>query len=161
MENNIRVGIGYDSHPLVPGRKLILGGITIPFTRGLEGWSDADVLTHAIIEALFGAAALGDIGQHFPPGEPKYKDVSSLVLLTQAYEMLSKNDWQIGNIDTTLVSKEPKLKDYINAMREKISNALGIDIGRINIKASTNNGLGAIGRGDGISAYAVALIEHI
>ncbi len=161
MANNIRVGIGYDTHPLVPGRKLVLGGVTILFAKGLEGWSDADVLTHAIIESLLGAAALGDIGRHFPPRDIKYKDISSLALLKQAQEKLADNSWQIGNIDSTIVTEEPKLKDYIEAMRDKLSQTLGIDKELLNVKASSNNGLGAIGRGEGISAYAVALIEKV
>ena len=161
MTGKIRVGIGYDIHPLIADRKLVLGGVTLPFARGLEGWSDGDVLTHAIIEALLGAAALGDIGRHFPPGDPKYKDISSLILLGKVKEMLTQQGRQIGNIDATVVTEEPKLKDNIDKMRKTLSKTLGIDIDQINIKASTNNGLGAIGRGEGIAAYAVVLIESI
>lgn len=161
MANNIRVGIGYDVHPLIADRQLVLGGVTLPYVRGLEGWSDGDVLTHAIIEALLGAAALGDIGRHFPPGDPKYKGISSLILLGKVKEMLTQQGRQIGNIDATVVTEEPKLKDNIDKMRKTLSKTLDIDIGQISIKASTNNGLGAIGRGEGIAAYAVVLIESI
>jgi len=157
----MRIGIGYDAHPLVPGRRLVLGGTPIPFAKGLDGWSDADVLTHAIIEALLGAAALGDIGRHFPAGDPQYKDISSLVLLGKVKEKLAQNDWQVANIDATVVTEEPKLKDYIDSMRQTLSKTLGIEMGQVSIKASTNNGLGALGRGEGISVYAVALIEGI
>ncbi|MBN1367140.1 MAG: 2-C-methyl-D-erythritol 2,4-cyclodiphosphate synthase [Dehalococcoidales bacterium] len=157
----MRVGIGYDTHPLVPDRLLVLGGITLPFARGLEGWSDADVLTHAIIEALLGAAALGDIGRHFPAGDPQYKDISSLIMLDKVKDMLAKHSWQIGNIDATIVTEEPKLKDHIEAIRQLLSKTLGITLEQISLKASTNNGLGAIGRGEGIAAYAVALIEDL
>ena len=159
MVNNIRVGIGYDIHLLVPGKRLILGGVAVPFAKGLDGWSDADVLTHAVIEALLGAAALGDIGQHFPPGDLQYKDISSLVLLGKMKGMLAQNGWHIVNIDVTVVTEEPRLKDYIDPMRQMLGKTLSIATGNINIKASTNNGIGSIGRGEGIAAYAVALIE--
>jgi 2-C-methyl-D-erythritol 2,4-cyclodiphosphate synthase len=161
MVNKMRIGVGYDTHPLVPGRRLVLGGIPIPFAKGLDGWSDADVLTHAIIEALLGAAALGDIGRHFPAGDPRYKDISSLILLGKIKEKLAQNGWQVANIDATVVAEEPKLKDYIDSIRQILSKTLGIEISQVSIKASTNNGLGAIGRGEGITAYAVALIEGI
>ena len=155
----MRVGIGYDIHPLTPGRKLVLGGTDIPFHRGLGGWSDADTLTHAIIDALLGAAALGDIGSHFPPGESQYKDISSLVLLEKVREKLADTGWQVVNVDTTILAENPKLKDYIAGMRKQLSRTLGINIGQVSIKASTANGLGFIGRSEGIAAYAVALIE--
>ena len=158
MAEKIRAGIGYDIHPLVPDRRLILGGISIPSARGLEGWSDGDVLTHAIIEALLGAAALGDIGWHFPAGDPRYKDISSLVMLGKVKDMLTNKGWQIGNIDATVVTEEPKLKDYIDTMRQTVGKTLDIEIEQISVKASTNNGLGTIGRNEGIAAYAVALI---
>jgi len=156
--NNARIGIGYDVHPLEPGRKLVLGGVEIPFTKGLIGWSDADVLTHAIIDALLGAAALGDIGRHFPPGDAQYKDISSLVLLEKTREKIGEKGWQPGNIDATVIAEEPKLKDYIDRMREKVSKTLCIDISQVSVKASTANGLGYIGKGEGIAACAVALI---
>ena len=156
----MRTGIGYDVHPLVPGRRLVLGGIDIPFEKGLGGWSDADVLTHAIMDALLGAAALGDIGSHFPPGEPEYRDVSSLALLERVRHKLRENGWQVGNIDATIVAEKPRLGGYIDEMRRQISRTLGIDIDRVSVKASTSNGLGFIGRGEGMAAYAVALIER-
>jgi len=157
----MRVGTGYDVHPLVAGRKLVLGGIEIPFEKGLDGWSDADVLVHAIIDALLGAAALGDIGRHFPPGEPEYKDISSVVLLEKAGEKLRENGWRVENIDATVVAEQPRLADYIEGMRRQVSGALGIEAGRVNIKASTSNGIGFVGRGEGVAAFAVALLEGI
>jgi 2-C-methyl-D-erythritol 2,4-cyclodiphosphate synthase len=155
----MRIGIGFDAHPLVPGRKLVLGGLQIPFAKGLEGWSDADVLTHAVMDALLGAAALGDIGEHFPPGQAEYEGISSLVLLDKVIEKLEEQGWRVGNIDATIVAESPRLRDYIDEMRRRLGQALGIDIGRVSVKASTSNGLGFTGRGDGIAAYAIALIE--
>ncbi len=159
MKSRIRTGIGFDSHPLVPGRRLMLGGVEIPFDRGLEGWSDADVLTHAIIDALLGAASLGDIGSHFPPGEPEYEGISSLVLLKRVRDMLEKNGWQVGNIDATVVAEQPKLRDFIDRIRQQLSQTLSIATGRVSVKASTSNQLGSVGRGEGIAAYAIASIE--
>jgi len=159
MKNNFRIGIGYDIHPLVPGRKLVLGGTEIPFPEGLEGWSDADVLTHAVIDALLGAAALGDIGQHFPSGEPEYENISSLVLLEQVVEKLEENDWRVVNIDATVVAEKPRLREYIDDMRHALSHVLGVEIERVSIKASTNNGVGSLGNSEGIAAHAVVLIE--
>jgi 2-C-methyl-D-erythritol 2,4-cyclodiphosphate synthase len=159
MGDKMRAGIGYDAHPLVGGRKLILGGVEIPFARGLSGWSDGDVLTHAIIDALLGAAALGDIGTHFPSGEPKYKDISSLVLLGEVKKKLQKTGWRVGNIDATVVAESPKLRDFIEPMRQKLSKVLGVAASQISIKASTGNGLGFAGRGEGIAAYAIVIIE--
>jgi len=154
----MRIGVGYDVHPLVSGRKLVLGGIEIPFDKGLDGWSDADVLTHAVIDALLGAVALGDIGSHFPPGQPEYQDISSLVLLGKVRDKLKENGWQVANIDATIVAEQPKLKDYIDRIRRKLSGTLGISISRVSVKASTANRVGSIGRGEGIAALAVALI---
>jgi 2-C-methyl-D-erythritol 2,4-cyclodiphosphate synthase len=159
MSSRMRIGIGFDAHPLVAGRKLVLGGVEIPFARGLEGWSDADVLTHAVMDALLGAAALGDIGVHFPPGEPQYKYISSLVLLQKVQKTLAAGGWRTVNIDATVVAESPRLRDYIDEMRRRLGKTLGIDIGQVSVKASTSNGLGFTGRGDGIAAYAVALIE--
>ena len=159
MKNNLRIGIGYDAHPLVPGRKLVLGGIEIPFERGLDGWSDADALTHAIIDALLGAAARGDIGSHFPPGEAPYKDISSLVLLEKIKKELAENGWQVVNIDATILAERPRMRDFIDRMRQKLSQTLGINISRVSVKASTSNGLGFTGRGEGIAVQAIALIE--
>ena len=155
----MRIGIGYDVHALTSGRRLVLGGIDIPFEMGLEGWSDADVLTHAVMDALLGAAALGDIGSHFPPGEPEYRNISSLELLEQVRDKLREHGWWVGNIDVTVVAERPKLRDYIDLMREQISRVLGIEVGCVSIKASTSEGLGFTGRGEGIAALATALLE--
>ncbi len=157
----MRIGIGYDVHPLTPERRLVLGGIEIPFDKGLSGWSDADVLTHAIIDALLGAAALGDIGSHFPPGESQYKDISSLALLKEVKGKLAESGWQIGNIDATIVAEQPKLRDFIDGMRKQLSKTLGIALSQVSVKASTSAQLGFIGRGEGIAAYAIALIQGV
>ncbi len=161
MESKLRIGIGYDVHPLTLGRRLVLGGMEIPFDKGLGGWSDADVLTHAIMDALLGAAALGDIGSHFPSGEPQYKDISSLALLKRVGGKLAENGWQIGNIDATIVAEQPKLSDFIDGMRKQLSQTLGITLSRVSVKASTSNQLGFVGRGEGIAAYAIALIQGV
>ena len=161
MESKIRIGIGYDVHPLTPGRRLVLGGMEIPFDKGLSGWSDADVLTHAIIDALLGAASLGDIGSHFPPGEPQYKDISSLALLERVKSELAENGWQIGNVDVTIVAEQPKLRDFIDEMRKQLSQTLGVALSQVSVKASTSDQLGFIGRGEGIAAYAIALIQGV
>jgi 2-C-methyl-D-erythritol 2,4-cyclodiphosphate synthase len=159
MESKMRIGIGYDVHPLTSGRKLVLGGVDIPFDKGLDGWSDADVLTHAIIDALLGAAALGDIGSHFPPGDPEYKDISSLVLLKKVKDKLDEKGWLIDNVDATIVAEQPRLRDYIERMREQLSQTLGITLNQVSVKASTSSKLGFIGQGEGIATHAVALIE--
>jgi 2-C-methyl-D-erythritol 2,4-cyclodiphosphate synthase len=159
MSAKLRIGIGYDAHRLAPGRRLVLGGVEIPFDRGLIGWSDADVLIHAIMDALLGAAARGDIGGHFPPGDPQYKDISSLVLLEKVKDEIAQDGWQINNIDATILAEKPKLKDFIRRMRQQLSQTLGINIGQVSVKASTTDGLGAIGRGEGIAAYALATLE--
>ena len=155
----MRIGTGYDAHPLVAGRRLVLGGIEIPFEKGLDGWSDADALTHAIIDALLGAAALGDIGSHFPPGDLAYKDISSLKLLKIVKEKLAEKGWLIDNIDATVVAVQPKLRDFIDPMRKTLSQTLGITVEQVSVKASTSNGLGFAGRGEGIAAQAIALIS--
>ena len=160
MNGKLRIGIGYDVHSLTPGRRLVLGGIEIPFDKGLSGWSDADVLTHAIIDALLGAAARGDIGSHFPPGESQYKDISSLMLLERVKDELAENGWQINNIDATVIAERPRLRDFIDRMREQLSQTLGINIGQASVKASTSDRLGFIGRGEGIAAYAIATLEE-
>ena len=157
----MRVGIGYDVHPLASGRRLVLGGVDIPFNKGLSGWSDADVLTHAIIDALLGAAALGDIGSHFPPGEPQYKDISSLTLLKRVRDELAENSWQVVNVDATIVAEQPKLRDFIDQMRQQLSRTLGLALNQVGVKASTSAQLGFVGRGEGIAAGAVVLIEGI
>ena len=155
----MRVGIGYDIHPLVAGRRLVLGGVEIPFDKGLSGWSDGDVLTHAIIDALLGAAALGDIGSHFPTGEPQYRDISSLVLLKRVREKLAEKGWRASNIDATVVAEQPKLSDFIGGMRQQLSQTLGIDISQVSVKAVTAKQIGFTGRGEGMVTVAVALIE--
>ncbi len=159
MAGKIRVGTGYDTHPLVPGHRLVLGGIEVPFDKGLSGWSDADVLTHAIIDALLGAAALGDIGSHFPPGELQYKDISSLALLERVRGKLADQGWRVGNIDATILAESPRLRDFIDGMRQQLSQTLGISLSQVSIKASTSNGLGVVGRGGGMAAFAIALLE--
>jgi 2-C-methyl-D-erythritol 2,4-cyclodiphosphate synthase len=155
---SMRVGIGYDAHRLTRGRSLVLGGVKIPFEKGLEGWSDADVLLHAIMDALLGAAALGDIGSHFPPNDPAYKDISSITLLGRVDAMLKEQGWRIGNIDATIIAERPPLKPFINRMKQNIGQTLSIEENRIGIKATTNEGMGFTGRGEGIAVYAAALI---
>jgi 2-C-methyl-D-erythritol 2,4-cyclodiphosphate synthase len=157
----MRIGNGYDVHKLAGGRRLVLGGVEIPFDRGLDGWSDADVLTHAVIDALLGAAALGDIGSHFPPGEPQYKGISSLTLLVMVRDKLAENGWQVDNIDATIVAEKPELREFIDGMRKQLSQVLGVAMGQVSVKAITSEGLGFVGRGEGIAAHAVALIESI
>lgn len=154
----MRIGSGYDVHRLVEGRELIIGGVTIPYEKGLLGHSDADVLTHAIMDSLLGAAALGDIGKHFPDTEETYKGASSLVLLQRVKELLEENFYLIENIDATIIAQKPKMAPYITAMRENIARVLGIQLNQINIKATTEEGLGFTGEGLGISCNAVCLL---
>ncbi len=156
----MRVGIGYDAHPLVKGRPLVLGGVEIPFDLGLQGWSDADVVVHAMIDALLGATALGDIGRHFPSGDPSYRGISSIVLLDRTGRMLGEQGWRIVNVDATIVAERPLVGPFIDQMRENIGRALLIDPGQVGLKATTSDGLGFTGRGQGIAAYSVALVEH-
>ncbi len=155
----IRIGHGYDVHRLVTGRKLILGGVEIPYEYGLDGHSDADVLVHAVMDALLGAAALGDIGQHFPDSDDRYLGADSMELLSEVGKILAEHGFAVGNIDSTVICQRPKLKDYIPEMRERIAEILGIPAGRVSIKATTEEGLGFSGRGEGIAAHAVCLIE--
>ena len=157
----MHVGIGYDAHRLIEGRRLVLGGVEIPFENGLLGWSDADVVVHAIIDALLGAAALGDIGTCFPSDDPNCKDISSLILLQRTEKLLGDQGWQITNIDVTIIAQKPKLTPFIDKMREQISRIISIEESKIGIKAKTTDGLGFAGRGEGIAACAVALIEGI
>ena len=157
----MRTGIGYDVHKLVIGRKLILGGVTIPYEKGLLGHSDADVLIHAIADSLLGAAALGDIGIHFPDTSDEYKGINSMIILKKVNDMLTDNGYEISNIDSIIVAQKPKCMPYIMQMRENISNCLGLNISQINIKATTTEALGFEGRGEGISAYSSALINEI
>jgi 2-C-methyl-D-erythritol 4-phosphate cytidylyltransferase/2-C-methyl-D-erythritol 2,4-cyclodiphosphate synthase len=154
----MRVGIGYDVHRLVDGRGLVLGGVEVPFDKGLLGWSDADVPIHAVIDALLGAAGLGDIGTYFPSDDPQYRGISSLVLLRQTRELLVDHGWHIGNIDVTIVAQEPKLAPFIDRMRGRIAEALSVSEDQIGIKAKTADGLGFVGKGEGMAAYAVALV---
>jgi 2-C-methyl-D-erythritol 2,4-cyclodiphosphate synthase len=156
----MHTGIGFDIHPLVDGKKLILGGVEIPFEKGLDGWSDADVLTHAIMDALLGAAALGDIGVHFPPGKQEFKGVSSLKLLAKVKQLLEENSWSIQNIDATVIAERPKLRDYIDSMRDKLSRTLDLHINQVSVKASTSNGIGEIGKGAGIAALATCCLAQ-
>jgi 2-C-methyl-D-erythritol 2,4-cyclodiphosphate synthase len=157
----MRVGIGYDIHRCDKARDLVLGGVELPHEAGLAGHSDADVLLHAIIDALLGAAALGDIGQHFPPDEAQWKDASSLDLLGRALALLREAGFEVENVDATVIAERPRLAPHIPAMRERIAAALGVDAGRVSVKATTHEGLGAIGRGEGIAAMAVALVREM
>ena len=161
MENKMRIGIGYDVHPLAVVRNLVLGGVEIPFDMGLDGWSDADVLTHAVIDALLGAALLGDIGTHFPPGDERYEGISSLILLKEVSEKIREKGFRVGNIDVAVLAEEPVLAGYISGMRENLSRVLGIEMERVSVKAGTGKGLGFIGRREGIVAHAVALLEAV
>lgn len=154
----MRIGMGYDVHRLVEGRDLIMGGVKIPYEKGLLGHSDADVLLHAISDALLGAAALGDIGKHFPDSDPAYKGISSLILLEKVGALLEENRFLIENIDATIIAQAPKMRPYIDAMRENIAKALGITVEQVNVKATTEEGLGFTGTGEGISAQAVCLL---
>ena len=158
---SIRIGHGYDAHRMVDGRKLLLGGVEIAFPRGLHGHSDADVLLHAVCDALLGSLSLGDIGVHFPDNDPQFKGISSLKLLEKVGDMVKEKGFRVGNIDTTIVAQEPRLSGYIVQMRKNIAQTLGIDTEKINIKATTTEGLGFIGKGEGIAAHAVALVERI
>lgn len=156
----MKIGIGYDSHRLVKGRKLIIGGEEIPFTKGLEGHSDADVLCHAITDALIGAMGLGDIGQHFPDTSNEWKDASSIKMLKKIVDIVHMNGFEILNIDSIIIAEKPKLSPYIEKMKENIATT-GIPIKSINIKSKTNEGMGFIGKGEGISAFAVCLLTRI
>ena len=155
----MRFGFGYDIHRMVVNRKLVLGGVEIPFIKGLLGHSDADVLCHAFADSLLGAAALGDIGKHFPDTDPRFKDISSLVLLKHVVQLLRTNNYEIINIDATVILQQPKISPYIKRMRENISQALGVQIDQVSVKATTNEELGFMGTGDGAAAYAVASIR--
>lgn len=155
---SIRIGHGYDVHRLVSGRELILGGVHIPYERGLLGHSDADVLLHAISDALLGACALGDIGTHFPDNDEKYHDADSLMLLSRTGEIIGEGGYSVGNIDATVIAQAPKLAPHIHEMRENIAHALGIDIECVSVKATTEEGLGFTGDSSGIAAHAVCLV---
>ena len=155
----MRIGMGYDVHKLVENRDLILGGVNIPYEKGLLGHSDADVLLHAICDSLLGAAALGDIGAHFPDTDKKYKGISSLILLEHVGTLITNKGYKIGNIDATIIAQKPKMASHITIMRQNISTALNIDIDKINVKATTEEGLGFTGEGKGISAQCISLLE--
>lgn len=154
----MRIGQGYDVHRLISDRKLILGGVEVPFERGLLGHSDADVLTHAVMDALLGAAGLGDIGQHFPDSDPAYAGADSLRLLTAVMEKLTDAGWRVGNVDATIIAQRPKLASYLPQMRQNLALAMGVLPNQVNVKATTEEGLGFTGSGEGIAAQAVALL---
>ena len=157
----MRIGHGYDVHRLVEGRKLILGGVLIPWEKGLLGHSDADVLTHALMDALLGAAALGDIGHLFPDNDPRYEGADSVMLLREVVRVLREKGWAVGNVDVTVLAQRPKLAPHIPEMRRILAGAMGTELGRVSVKATTEEGLGFTGEGLGIAAHAVALIEEI
>ena len=156
---NFRIGEGWDVHALVEGRKLILGGVEIPFTKGLLGHSDADALCHAITDALLGAAALGDIGKHFPDTDPRYKGADSIALLRHTAELVRTNGWQIGNVDSTVIAQAPKLAPHIDAMRRNLSAALGLNVSQVNVKAKTAEKMGPVGEGVAMEARAVVMLH--
>jgi 2-C-methyl-D-erythritol 2,4-cyclodiphosphate synthase len=158
---HMRVGIGYDIHRFEEGRRLVLGGVEFPGETGLAGQSDADVLLHAIIDALLGAAGLGDIGQHFPPDEAQWKGTSSVDLLARALSLVRDAGFEVGNLDATVIAERPRLAPHIPAMRERIADALSVDAARVGVKATTHEGLGALGRGEGVAAMAVVLVEEM
>ena len=157
----MRIGHGYDVHRLVEGRKLILGGVEIPFEKGLDGHSDADVLVHAVMDALLGAAALGDIGKLFPDNDDAYLGADSVELLKKVRDVLQEHGWKPGNLDTTVIAQRPKLAPYIDTMRKRIADALETDVGSVSVKATTEERLGFTGSGEGIAAHAVCLIERV
>ena len=159
--SNIRVGHGYDVHRLTEGRKLILGGVDIPWERGLLGHSDADVLTHAVMDALLGAAGLGDIGKHFPDTDPAYAGADSLKLLAHVVGLLGEMGFAVGNVDATILAQRPKLAPHIPAMRDNLARVMGVEASLVNVKATTEEGLGFTGSGEGMAAHAVALIERV
>ena len=156
---NFRVGHGYDVHRLVPGKELWIGGVLIPFDKVLQGHSDADVLIHAICDALLGAIAAGDIGKHFPDTDPSYQGIDSKILLGKTMKLIADQGWSVANIDTTLVLEQPKVAGYIEQMRETLSEILGVNVDDVSVKATTTEGLGFEGRGEGISAHAVAMLR--
>jgi 2-C-methyl-D-erythritol 2,4-cyclodiphosphate synthase len=158
MSEPYRVGIGYDIHRLVEGRDLLLAGVKIPFLKGLLGHSDADVLSHAVCDALLGAAALGDIGTHFPDTDPRWRGAASLDFLRHARRLIAEKGYRVANVDATVMTEQPKLKPYLHAMREQLAAVLAIDVDAVSVKAKTNEGLDAVGRGDAMAAQAVVLL---
>lgn len=157
----MRVGTGYDSHRFAPGRRLILGGVEIPFDQGLAGHSDADAVAHAVTDAILGAAALGDIGTHFPPSDPQWKDADSIEILRSAVHLLAERNYQVVNVDATVICEAPKLAPHVPAMRERLASAIGIGPQHVSVKGKTNEGMGWIGRGEGIAVVAVALVDSV
>ena len=155
-----RVGIGFDAHPLVQGRPLVLGGVDVPFHKGLAGHSDGDVLLHAIMDALLGAAGLGDKGVHFPSTDPAYKDASSLTLLSKVADLVSADGWSISNIDATMLAQNPVLGPFLDKLKNSIGDALSIPVSSVSVKATTTDHLGFVGREEGMAAYAVALLDR-
>jgi 2-C-methyl-D-erythritol 4-phosphate cytidylyltransferase/2-C-methyl-D-erythritol 2,4-cyclodiphosphate synthase len=156
-----RAGVGYDLHRLVSGRPLVLGGVTLPSDRGALGHSDADVVCHAVTDAILGAACLGDIGRHFPDSDPLWKDASSLDLLRRATALVAEGGFEVGNVDVTVILESPKIRDYVDAMRAAVAGAIGVDVARVSIKGKTNEGVDAVGRGEAVAAHAIALIRAI
>ncbi|HYJ80504.1 MAG TPA: 2-C-methyl-D-erythritol 2,4-cyclodiphosphate synthase [Longimicrobiaceae bacterium] len=157
----MRIGHGYDSHRFAAGRKLVLGGVEIPAERGLDGHSDADAVAHAVTDALLGAAGLGDIGRHFPPSDPQWKDADSLQLLARVVRLLEGRNYQVVNVDVTVIAEEPRIGPHAAAMQEQLARVLGISPGHISIKGKSNEGMGWIGRGEGLACFAVALIDDL
>jgi 2-C-methyl-D-erythritol 2,4-cyclodiphosphate synthase len=155
----IRIGMGYDVHPLVSGRPLVLGGVTIPFEKGLQGHSDADALLHAVSDALLGALALGDLGKHFPDNDPRYKGIESLKLLGEVFQKISNQGYRVNNVDSVIIAERPRLSSFLPAMAENIARVLKIEAGQVSVKATREEGLGFTGRGEGIAAKAVVLVE--
>ena len=160
MDFNVRIGNGYDIHRLVSGKHLIIGGVKLDHEMGLEGQTDADVLTHAIIDALLGALSLGDIGHHFPPSDPQWKGANSLMLLQQVMGMVQQRGWQVVNVDSVVIAERPRLMPHLDAMKQKLAPVLGVDTDRVGVKAKTNEGLGPTGREEGIAAHVVALLKR-
>jgi 2-C-methyl-D-erythritol 2,4-cyclodiphosphate synthase len=157
----VRTGIGIDSHRFEPGRRLVLGGVEIPYELGLAGHSDADVLVHAIVDALLGAAGLGDIGRHFPDSDPRWKDANSIDLLRRVAALVAGEGFVVGNVDVTVILESPKIRDHVDAMRAAVAAAIGIDPSRVSIKGKTNEGVDSVGRGEAIAAHAIALIRSV
>ncbi len=159
MATRYRVGNGFDFHPLEAGRRLVLGGVEIAHYKGLRGHSDADVAAHALANAILGAIGAGDLGRHFPDNEPRYKDADSIELLAEVWKLASDRAWRLGNADVTIFAEAPRLKPYLDAMRERLASALGAEQSRVNVKASSPEGLGALGRGEGMAAAAIVMLE--
>jgi len=159
MATRYRVGNGFDFHPLEAGRRLVLGGVEIAHDKGLRGHSDADVAAHALANAILGAIGAGDLGRHFPDNEPRYKDADSIELLAEVWKLASDRAWRLGNADVTIFAEAPRLKPYLDAMRERLASALGAEQSRVNVKASSPEGLGALGRGEGMAAAAIVMLE--